>query len=109
VDNNVPRGVTRLLRERGHHAIEVRERLGAEAPDTAIAAFARSEDLIVVTHDVEFARRCQTSDLPSLWLRTALTEDRQRLEHVLDEVGEALQAGARQLVVTRDGTLEVGA
>lgn len=106
MDNNVPRGVTRLLRERGHVAIEVRERLGAEAPDTAIAAFARSEDLRVVTHDVEFARRCRANGVPALWLRTPFTEDRRRLDDVFGTVVEAIAAGASQLVLTRDGQLE---
>jgi predicted nuclease of predicted toxin-antitoxin system len=106
VDNNVPRGVTHLLRERGHVAIEVRDRLGGEAPDSAIAALARSEGLRIVTHDVEFARRCRANDVPALWLRTAFTEDRQRLDDVFGEVVEAITSGARQLVLTRDGQLE---
>lgn len=101
VDNNVPRAVTILLRDRGQEAVEVRDVLGADASDPAIAALAVAQGHRVVTHDVDFARRCRASGLPHLWLRTREFEDHERLAAALPEVLEAFEAGALRVVITR--------
>ncbi|MEI8334731.1 MAG: DUF5615 family PIN-like protein [Chloroflexota bacterium] len=108
VDNNVPRGVTQLLRQRGHMAVEVREVLGAAASDPVIAAYARRRHLRVVTHDAGFATRCLVDRLPCLWLRTRQRDDRARLEPVLDELVAAFDAGVSHAVLTRTGTVKFG-
>lgn len=79
VDNNVPRSVTRLLRDAGHDAIEVRAVLGQDAADDVVAAYALARELIVVTHDRGLARRALRLGVPHLWLRTRESQDRDRL------------------------------
>jgi predicted nuclease of predicted toxin-antitoxin system len=81
--------------------------LGPSAPDNAIAAYARSQDLWIVTKDVEFARRCRVNGFATLWLRTRQIEDAERLDERIVEVMIAVSNGAAQLVLTRGGTLEV--
>jgi predicted nuclease of predicted toxin-antitoxin system len=94
VDNNVPRSVTYLLRDRGHEATEVRAVLGQDAPDDAVAAYAAARGLIVVTHDRGLARRALRARLPHLWLRTREPKDRDRVAETVDEVAAAFAGEA---------------
>lgn len=87
VDNQVPRGVTRLLRTSGHDTVEVRSVLGGE--------------------DRDFAGRRRAAGRPTVWLRTLQTEDGPCLQGRLTDVIDAIDAGATQLVLTRDGALEI--
>lgn len=99
VDNNVPRGVTRLLRDSGHDAIEVRAVLGEDAADDVVAAYARAQGLVVVTHDRGLARRALRLGVPHLWLRTREPQDRDRLFACRREVERALVDGALRVEV----------
>ena len=100
VDNNVPRQVTHLLRDRGHDVVEVREVLAPAAPDAAIAAFARASGRRVITHDVAFARVCRRDGVPHLWLRTAETEDRRRIYEEIAHIEACFDKGAIRVTVT---------
>lgn len=101
VDNNVPRQVTVLLRDLGHDVLEVRAVLAANAPDAAIAAFARASGRRVITHDIRFARACWRDGIPHLWLRTSETEDVERLRGTIAAVETCLRDGALRVVLTR--------
>ncbi len=107
VDNNVPRSVTDLLRGRGDVALEVRSVLGANAEDTAIAAYALVRELRVVTHDTAFARVCKADGIPHLWLRTSEHEDRAKLAARLGEINAAFARGVVRVALTRGGTVQV--
>jgi predicted nuclease of predicted toxin-antitoxin system len=93
IDNNVPRGVTRLLDDRGHAVEEVRSVLGEAAADRDIAAYASARRMIIVTHDRGLARRCRQSRLAHVQLRTREVDDRPRLDAVIEDVAEMLEAG----------------
>ena len=107
MDNQVPRTVTRLLTTTGYDTVEVRAVLGADAPDAAITAYAEATDRWVVTKDREFAARRHAVRQPTLWLRTLQTEEESMLRHRLAEVIAAIEAGANQLTLTRNGTLDI--
>lgn len=94
VDNNVPRSVTVLLRDRGHEAVEVREVLSHDAPDAAVVACAHAQDLGVITHDRGCAARARRAGVVHLWLRTPEQRDRDRLDGSLSDVMAAIGAGA---------------
>ena len=99
VDNNVPRSVTHLLRDRGQDAVEVRAVLGQEAPDDVVAAYAVSQGMYLITHDRGCARIADRLSLPHVWLRTAEPRDADRLREVLDPVLMALGAGVIRVIV----------
>ena len=107
VDNNVPRSVTDLLRGRGDVALEVRSVLGADAEDSAIAAYALARGLRVVTHDAAFARACKADRIPHLWLRTSEHEDRSRLAARLGEINAAFARGVVRVALTRAGRPQI--
>ena len=94
VDNNVPRSVTVLLRDRGHEAVEVREALSHDAPDAAVVAYAHAQDLGLITHDRGCANRARRAGVVHVWLRTPEQRDRDRLDGSLSEVSAAIAAGA---------------
>lgn len=101
VDNNVPRQVTVLLRDLGHDVREVREVLAANASDAAIAALARASGRRVVTHDTRFAGACRRDGIPHVWLRTAETEDAERLRATLTAIEACFGDGALRVVLSR--------
>jgi predicted nuclease of predicted toxin-antitoxin system len=101
IDNNVPRGVTRFLRDQGHEATEVRQVLADNAPDSVVAAYAAAEGLVVVTHDRGLARRCLLSAIPHLWLRTREPDDEERVREALPAIKEAFAAGSVRVVASR--------
>ena len=101
VDNNVPRGVTRLLLDLGHEAAEVRQALGHDAPDSAVAAYAAAEGFVVVTHDRGLARRCLLAGIPHVWLRTRETQDRERLREALPDIEKAFASGSVRVATSR--------
>ncbi len=92
LDNMIPRSVTLLLRDKGQRAIEVREALGQEASDKAIAAYAASEDLWLITRDPSCADDARVSGVPHVLIRTpqGRRRERDRLEETLDEIMRAL-------------------
>jgi len=55
VDENIPSGVTRFLRDRGFDVKEVGGAEDAGASDDAIMALARKEERILLTFDKHFA------------------------------------------------------
>jgi predicted nuclease of predicted toxin-antitoxin system len=101
IDNNVPRQVTVLLRDLGHDVLEVRAVLAANAADAAIAALARASGRRVITHDIRFARACWRDAIPHLWLRTAETEDRERIHATLAAIERCFGDGALRVVLSR--------
>jgi predicted nuclease of predicted toxin-antitoxin system len=107
VDNNVPRGVTTLLLDLGHDATEVRQVLADNAPDSAVAAYAAAEGLVVVTHDRGLARRCLLAGIPHLWLRTPEPRDEDRTREALPAIEEAFAQGSVRVVASQR-TLTVG-
>lgn len=103
LDNNVPRSVTHLLRDRGRDVVEVREVLAPDAPDADVLAYARATERVLVTHDVALVRRARASAHPHLWLRTREVDDRERLAADLDTIEEALAEGADAIRLLRSG------
>ena len=81
--------------------------LGANAEDTAIAAYARARGLRIVTHDTAFARVCKADDVPHLWLRTSEHNDRAMLAARLGEIHAAFARGVVRVALARDGTVRV--
>jgi predicted nuclease of predicted toxin-antitoxin system len=94
LDNNVPRGVTHVLRDRGDDAVEVREVLSASAPDADVLAYARATARVLVTHDTALARRARQLRHPCLWLRTPEVHDVERFRAGLTAIAAALAAGS---------------
>ena len=94
LDNNVPRGVTHLLRDRGEDVVEVREVLGANAPDPDVLAYARATARVLVTHDTALARRARAMRHPCVWLRTREVHDVERFRAELSAIATALAAGS---------------
>jgi predicted nuclease of predicted toxin-antitoxin system len=101
IDNNVPRGVTRFLRELGHEATEVRQVLAHDAPDSVVAAYAAAEGFVVVTHDRGLAKRCLLAGIPHLWLRTREPDDEERMREALPAIEEAFVQGSIRVVASR--------
>ena len=101
VDNNVPHGVTTLLVDMGHQAVEVRQALADNAPDSAVAAYAAAESFVLVTHDRGLARRCLLAGTPHLWLRTPEPQDVDRIREALSDVEEAFSQGSIRVVASR--------
>lgn len=94
LDNNVPRGVTHFLRDRGEDAVEVREVLAANAPDADVLAYARATASVLVTHDSALARRARAIGHPCVWLRTREVHDVERFRTELAAIAAALAAGS---------------
>lgn len=105
IDNNVPRGVTWLLLDRGDEAVEVRAVLAQDAPDAAVAAYAAAENFVLVTHDRALARRCLGNAIPHLWLRTPEPRDAERIGETLPMIGEAFRSCAVRVTVTVQAVL----
>jgi predicted nuclease of predicted toxin-antitoxin system len=55
LDANLPRSLIKLLTGLGHEAVDVRDVLPKGADDEEVAAFARSNRLILVTRDFDFS------------------------------------------------------
>lgn len=55
IDASLPRAATILLRQLGHEATDVRDAGMRDAADGTIAAYARREQLVLVTRDLDFA------------------------------------------------------
>lgn len=107
VDNNVPRGLTLLLVDRGEDAVEVRAVLGQDAPDDAVVAFAAAQERWLITHDRGCARNALAKGVPpplganpgDRRCRTPETEDAERLRAELDPVLHGLEHGARRVTL----------
>ena len=106
LDNNVPRGVTHLLRDRGEDAVEVREALASNAPDADVLAYARATARVLVTHDAALARRARAVRHPCVWLRTREADDVERFRAELPSIAAALAAGSVDIRV-REGRLDL--
>lgn len=94
LDNNVPRGLTHLLRDRGEEAVEVREVLAANAPDADVLAYARATARVLVTHDAALARRARAVRHACVWLRTREVDDVEGFRAELPAIATALAAGS---------------
>ena len=100
-DNNVPRGATKLLLDLGRDATEVRQVLADNAPDSAVAAYAAAEGLVLVTHDRGLVRRCLLAGIPHLWLRTPEPRDEDRIREALPAIEEAFAQGSVRVVASQ--------
>lgn len=58
-DENTPRMVAELLRELGHDVLDVREVRMAGASDQSVSDFARQEQRVLITQDLDFANILQ--------------------------------------------------
>ena len=103
LDNNVPRGVKHLLRDRGDDVVEVREVLSASAPDADVLAYARATATVLVTHDSTLARRARALGHPCVWLRTRETHDVERLRTEHTVIAAALAAGSIDIRLSEAG------
>lgn len=101
IDNNVPRGVTHLIRDRGFDAVEVRAALAHDAPDSAVVAYAGAQGLVLITHDRGCAHLAERQGVPHVWLRTPETADRDRIAEVLEDVVAAFSTHATRIAVFR--------
>lgn len=106
LDNNVPRGLTHLLRDRGEDAVEVRDVLAANAPDADVLAYARATARVLVTHDAALARRARAVRHPFVWLRTREVDDVERFRAEISAIAEALAAGSVDIRL-RKGRLDL--
>ena len=92
------------LRQTGHDAVHVRERGLAKAADAAICDFARSDDRVVLTFDLDFgailALDVQTSPSVIIFRLTDETAPsvNARLDVVIRDQSSTLQEGALVLV-----------
>lgn len=107
LDNNVPRGLTHLLRDRGEDVVEVREVLAANAPDADVLAYARATARVLVTHDTALARRSRSVRHACVWLRTREVDDVERFRAQLPAIAASLAAGTVDIRV-RKGRLDLG-
>jgi len=105
LDNNVPRGVTHLLRDRGDDTVEVRDVLAANAPDADVLAYARATSRVLVTHDAALARRARSVRHACVWLRTREADDVERFRAQLSAIRAALAAGSVDIRL-RNGRLD---
>lgn len=55
IDANLPRALGRAISSIGHEAVDCRDILPANAPDSVIAAYAREHGLCILTMDFDFA------------------------------------------------------
>lgn len=55
IDASVPRSAGAVLKQLGHEATDVRDAGMRDAPDDIIAAYARDNQLVLVTRDFDFA------------------------------------------------------
>ena len=97
----MPRSVTLLLRDRGWGAIEVREALAPDAPDSQVLAYSRATHRVLITHDRGLVHRARAAGHPFVWLRTRETDDRDRLVAELPEIEAALARGATEIQVLK--------
>lgn len=55
-DHNVAESICRLLEERGHEVIRLRDALPPDSPDPVVAKYAEQIDAILISHDRDFNR-----------------------------------------------------
>lgn len=55
-DHNVAESVCRVLEERGHEVVRLRNELPPDSPDPVVAKFAEQIDAILISHDGDFKR-----------------------------------------------------
>lgn len=100
IDAQLPPALSAWLRERGHDAEHVSERLGGQTPDEDIAAHAVKQGLVLLTKDDDFALRYPPVDYQLVWLRCGNIGNvalRSWLEPRWAELIEELQSGGRMV------------
>lgn len=55
-DHNVTESVCRVLEEKGHDVVRLRDELPPDSPDPVVAKFAEQIDAILISHDGDFKR-----------------------------------------------------
>jgi predicted nuclease of predicted toxin-antitoxin system len=100
LDMGLPRRTARFLCERGHDAVHLREQGLQRMTDVEIIAKARTEQRVILTHDLDFGRimALSKSSLPSV-ITFRLSDMRpdqvnRYLQRVLNRFGDELSAGA---------------
>ncbi|MCC2097386.1 MAG: DUF5615 family PIN-like protein [Hyphomicrobiales bacterium] len=78
VDEQLPPGLAKLIREFGWQATHVRDLGLRGARDAAIWELAKSQSAVLITKDEDFAAMClQSADAPQVvWIRTGNTGNR---------------------------------
>ncbi len=55
-DHNVTESVCRLLEERGHEVVRLRDELPPDSPDPVVAKYAEQIDAVLISHDRDFRK-----------------------------------------------------
>ncbi len=98
----LPPGLCRWLEARAHRAVHVTEVLAGETPDRDVAAYAVSNDLILITKDDDFLTRHPPVNYRLVWVRIGNATNcalAAWLEVRWDGVVTALEAGERLVEV----------
>jgi len=53
-DHNVTESVCRLLEERGHEVVRLRDELPPDSPDPVVAKYAEQMEAVLISHDGDF-------------------------------------------------------
>jgi predicted nuclease of predicted toxin-antitoxin system len=69
VDAQLPSALCKWIEGRGHQAVYAPDVLPGDTPDSAIAAYAAANQLIVITKDEDFYGLRTQYDYALLWLR----------------------------------------
>ena len=93
VDHNVRAEVGALLEGSGFHTRRTYQEGLGQLDDPEVAAYAASENLIVVTHDGTFYNRLWRSSQRAVLLRVKESHARRRLRETLPTLISALKTG----------------
>ena len=95
IDAQLPPALCDWFHERGHDAVHVRDALGGQTPDRAIADHAERLDFILVTKDDDFQLRHPPIRYRLIWLRCGNITNR-ALRLWLDSVWAAIEVRLAQ-------------
>ncbi len=98
IDAQLPPSLASVLRNQGHEAFHVFERLPSDARDSSIWGLSVREGFVLVTKDEDFAEWSRLRDPvpPVLWLRLGNLRNsalRAQLEPLLPELVRRLKRG----------------
>lgn len=102
VDAQLPPGLCDWLRERGHHAVHVRDLEMLGASDTVIAHYAEEHQLAIISKDEDFLILRMPDRFVVIWLRIGNATNRALaawLEMRWPTVAAMLNAGERLIEV----------
>jgi predicted nuclease of predicted toxin-antitoxin system len=93
IDENLPAGSARLLREAGHDATTLLEQGHRGAPNSVVADLLRHEGRALITLDVDFAdiRNYPPNEFPGIIVIRPRRCDREQISKILANVVQALE------------------